>query len=220
VIRLAMATDAPPLDPGRDEAYDWLVRELSKPEYEAAKPSLIDRIAQAIMDWFSSLMVPQPGQLSAWVPVIVVVLVIAGVITAIALWGVPRRRRAARDAGTLFGDDDTRTAAELRKHARDAAERGDWDSALLDGFRALARGLAERTVVSILPGTTASGVAESARSAFPSHAAALRRAASDFDSVRYLDEHAGREHYEAVASLDHELSRTEPRFAEPELVAP
>lgn len=211
--------DSPPLNPGRDEAYDWLVRELSKPEYTAAKPSLIDRIATAIKEWFLSLVVPSGGTFAAWVPVIIVVLVVAAVVAAILIWGVPRRNRTRRQTAALFGDDDTRTAQELRAHARQAAQTEDWETAVLEIFRALARGLDERTLVTVLPGTTAGGFASSAASTFPSHAERLRSAASDFDSVRYLDARATAEQYETIARLDAEIASTTPRIQNVEVGA-
>ncbi|QPZ37305.1 DUF4129 domain-containing protein [Paramicrobacterium chengjingii] len=218
MIGIVPLDDSPPLNPGRDEAYDWLVRELSKPEYTAAKPSLIDRIAAAIKEWFLSLVVPGSGTFAAWVPVIIVVLVVAAVVAAILIWGVPRRNRARRQAAALFGDDDTRTARELRAHARQAAQTGDWETAVLEIFRALARGLDERTLVTVLPGTTAGGFASAAASTFPAHAERLRSAASDFDSVRYLDGRATTEQYETIARLDAEISSTTPHLQNVEVV--
>ncbi|WP_166981103.1 DUF4129 domain-containing protein [Paramicrobacterium fandaimingii] len=220
MIGILPLDDTPPLHPGRDEAYDWLVRELSKPEYTAAQPSLIDRIASAVREWFLSLVVPGDGTFAAWVPVIIVVLIAAAVVAAILIWGVPRRNRAGRNTAALFGDDDTRTAHELRTHARQAAQAGDWETAVLEIFRALARGLDERTLVTVLPGTTAGGFASAAASAFPPHAARLRSAASVFDSVRYLEGGATAEQYEALAALDGELAHATPRIHDAEVATP
>ncbi|GAB2520492.1 DUF4129 domain-containing protein [Paramicrobacterium agarici] len=209
--------DAPPLTPGRDEAYDWLVRELSKPEYTAAQPSLIDRIAAAIRDWFLSLVVPGDGTFAAWIPVLVVLVIAAAIVAAIMIWGVPRRNRSSQRPPALFGDDDTRSARDLRAAARDAAQAREWDIATLEAFRALARGLDERTVVTVLPGTTARSFAASASAAFPTRAESLHAAASDFDSVRYLQGHASREQYEAIAALDAEITELKPARTTPEV---
>lgn len=206
--------DTPPLDPDREQAYDWLVRELSKPEYTSAQPSLLDRIAQAIGDWLNSLLVPGDGTLAAWIPVIIVLVVVAAVIAAVLIWGMPRRNRASARAGQLFGDDDTRTASELRRHAREAAGREDWDAAVLDVFRALARGLSERTIIELTPGTTARGVAAGASASFPDAAAELRDAASAFDKVRYLDVHADRRQYEQLTALDGRVQQLTPQRSE------
>ncbi|SEC01876.1 protein of unknown function [Paramicrobacterium humi] len=211
--------DQPPLDPDRQQAYDWLVRELSNPEYTAAQPTLLDRIAQAIREWLNSLLVPGDGTLAAWVPVIIVLLVVAAVVTALVIWGMPRRNRAAANTVGLFGDDDVRTARELRQHARDEAARADWESAVLDAFRGLTRGLAERTIVVVDPGTTANGVARQAADAFPAEADGLRLAASVFDQVRYLDVPAGREQYAQIAELDGRVQALAPRMPEAEVRA-
>lgn len=219
MIGILPCNDFPPLNPGRDEAYDWLVRELSKPEYTAAKPSLIDRIASAIKDWFLSLVVPGDATFAAWVPVIIVLLVVAAIVAAILIWGVPRRNRAGHQTAALFGDADTRTAQELRARARQAAQASDWENAVLEMFRAVARGLDERTLVTVLPGTTAGGFASAAATAFPSYKVRLRSAASDFDSVRYLDGRATADQYEKVAALDAEIARTAPRISDVEVVS-
>lgn len=212
--------DVPPLTPDRDEAYDWLVRELSKPEYTAAQPTLIDRIASALRDWFMSLVSPGDGTFAAWVPVIIVVLVIAAIVSAILIWGVPRRNRTGERTAPLFGESDTRTARELRDAASAAARAEDWDTAVLEAFRALARGLDERTIITVLPGTTASGCARAASAAFPASAVGLRAAASDFDAVRYLDGHMTRRQYEAIAALDDSISRAAPERRDAEVIAP
>ena len=39
-----------PVDPEPPEARQWLVDELSKPQYQAAKPTLFDQIAKAISE--------------------------------------------------------------------------------------------------------------------------------------------------------------------------
>ena len=44
-----------PVDPDAPEARDWLVRELANPEYEAARPTWFDLLAQRVVEWFESL---------------------------------------------------------------------------------------------------------------------------------------------------------------------
>ena len=53
-------------------------------------------------------------------------------------------------------------------------------------FRAVARSLGERGILTTSPGTTAHAFGERASAVFPGHAAGLRDAARAFDAVRYL----------------------------------
>ena len=41
--------DTPPLDPSGDEAQQWVLEELAKQDYQAAKPTLWDRISKAFL---------------------------------------------------------------------------------------------------------------------------------------------------------------------------
>ena len=72
-------------------------------------------------------------------------------------------------------------------------------------FRALARGLSERTIVTTNPGTTAHGFARQAATAFPDAAARLASAADDFDRVRYLGATGTAEQWTAICDLEREL---------------
>jgi hypothetical protein len=113
-------------------------------------------------------------------------------------------------AGGLFGEDDRRTADELRRSSAAAFAAGDWSTAVLERFRGLARGLDERTVLTVFPGTTADGFARRAAQAFPGETGDLGSAAAVFDDVRYAGRAATREEAEAVAALDDRLAAARP----------
>src|SRR5690606_15735646 len=127
-------------------------------------------------------------------------------------FGRPALSRRSRVTGELFGDEDARDAAAMRRAAERSASAGLWNDAVTDMFRAIARGLAERTVVTTLPGTTAQDFAERASRAFPEHRAALTASADDFDSVRYLERDATRSEYERVAALESALRTARPKL--------
>jgi hypothetical protein len=112
--------------------------------------------------------------------------------------------------GSLFGDDDDRDAATMRAAASAAAARGDHTLAIAELYRAIARDLAERTVLTVSPGTTAHGFAARAGRAFPACAADLESASTAFDGVRYLDAVGTREQYEQVVALDATIRATRP----------
>lgn len=203
-----------PVDPSAPDARELLLRELADPEYQAAQPTLLDLIGQAIAEWLQSLVAPTDGSLDGLIPLVIVVLVAVGIVVAFLVWGVPRRNRRSRADDGLFGADERRSAAQLRTDAAAAAARGDHTAAALDAFRALARGLQERTVVTMLPGTTAHEFAGQASAAFPDLSPAVIAAADGFDSVRYAGAAGTPELYRSIVDLDASLSRRSPVFAD------
>lgn len=201
---------AVPVDPDAPTAQDWLITELSKAVYQAAKPTLFDRIAKAISDWLNSLQfgaVQGPPALGLGV---VVVLVALALVVAFLIFGVPRLNRRSSLSASVFGDDDARTAARMRQDAAAAASRGDYSTAVVEMFRAIARGLAERTVVTTTPGTTARDFAVQAGVAFPPVAERLVQAARAFDEVRYLNRVGSSEQFDLVAALEADLRAARP----------
>ncbi len=190
-----------------------MINELSKPQYQAAKPTLFDQIAKAIGDWFGSL---QFGDVQG-PPVfgfgLIIGLVVAALVVAFVIFGVPRLNRRSSVTGVLFGDNDVRSAADMRADAAAAASRGDYATAIAELFRAIARGLSERAIVSVSPGTTARGFAAAAASAFPRFDARLLTAAVAFDEVRYLGMAGSVDAYDAIVGLESELRAVRPADA-------
>lgn len=211
-----ITTGAPlevPVDPEPPEATEWLIDELAKPVYQAAQPTLFDRIAQAVGDWLNSLQfgsVEGPPALGLG---FVVVLVAAALVVAFLIFGMPRLNRRSTVAGALFGDDDDRTAARIRQDAEAAGRRGDFGTAIAEMFRAIARGLAERAIVGTSPGTTARDFAARAGLVFPALAERLRESAVTFDDVRYLGRAGSDEQYRAIAALESDVRAARPNFA-------
>lgn len=203
-----------PVDPDAPQARQWLLDELAKPEYQAAKPTPLDLLAKAVQDWFNSLQLPQGPGGTGVLAVIGLVLLIAVIVVALLVYGAPRRARARRGAGGVFAGEDVRSASELRRAAAAAAAAGQWDAAVCDRFRGMARSLHERTVVMLLPGTTAGEVASAGSRAFPAWQGRLADAARIFDRVRYLGHAASAADYEAIAALDDALGGARPAHAE------
>lgn len=205
---------AAPVEPEADEARELIIRELSKPEYREAQPTWLDRIAAGFLEWLGSLefSISEGGE---GLGLLLVALVVAAVlVAAFFIFGRPALSRRSRVTGVLFGDDDDRDATTLRRDAERHASAGRWDEALLDMFRSIARGLAERTIVMSLPGTTAQDFAQRAGLPFADHALALRASADDFDAVRYLGQDGTREQFERVAALEGRLRAARPELAE------
>jgi len=205
VSALTFLLSSVPVDPDGPQGQEWLRDELAKPEYEAAKPNWFDRLSQAIFEWIAGLGGDGDGGPPGAGLLIILAIVAVVVIVAFLIFGLPRINRRSRVTGTLFGDDDSRTAAMMRKAAEDAARRDDYALAIAEMFRSIARGLAERTVLTTSPGTTAHDFAARAGTAFAEHTIALDAAAIAFDEVRYLGRDGTAEQYAAVAALETEL---------------
>jgi len=196
-----------PVDPDVEQAKDWLIQELSGPQYQAARPTLFDLIAQAFWDWLSSLQIGTVQGPPAFGLGIILVLVVGAIVVAFLVFGVPKLNRRSSVTGALFGEDDERDSAAMRRDAEAAAARSDWSTAIAEMFRAVARGLAERGVLSTTPGTTASGFASRATEALPTLGDGFAASARAFDDVRYLGRDGTREQYEQVSSLEADVRR-------------
>ncbi len=204
VIARAAPGDAP-LDPDAEQARDWVLRELSDPAYAAAQPTWWDLLTRSVWDWLQSLTVPGGDGVPTLAIAVLGGVIAAAIVVALLVFGVPRVNRRSARAGALFGEDDPRDARTLRRASERAAAEGRWADATADAFRAVARGLAERTLVTTMPGTTAHAFGRDAGAVFPDEAGALARAADDFDAVRYLGAPGSREAYERIAALDGRL---------------
>lgn len=194
-----------PVDPDADQARDWILNELSDPRYESAKPTWFDQLSSAFFEWLMSLVDSGAGGPSGLLLVILAVVVAAALVAAFLVFGMPALNRRSKVSGELFGRDDVRTAEQMRQAADAAASAGNWAVAIEEAYRAVARGLAERTILATTPGTTAHGFSQRAAAAFPLLSDDLAAAADSFDRVRYLDRPGTEEEYRAVAALELEL---------------
>ena len=206
-------TPRAPVAPDADEAREWLLRELAEPEYRAAEPNWFDRLSAAVWEWLTGLLDGGTGGPPAIVWVVVILIAIAAIIAAYVIFGPPRANRRSAVTGALFGEDDERGAAEMRRAAEQAAAGADWALATEEMFRAIARGLAERAVLTASPGTTARGFSARAAGYFPDLDAALNDAAAAFDDVRYLDRPGAEASYRLVAELEAGIRSRTPDFA-------
>lgn len=215
VALAAVPLAAIPLVPDGDGARELAQQELAKPEYQAAKPTLIDQWAQAVADWLGRLLTAQNGvALGPWAAVVIAVVLAAALVAVLVIWGRPRRSRARATGSVLLGAVDDRTAAQLRTDAERAARDEHWAQAVVLRYRALARGLIERDLIAPAPGATAQTIAREATSPFPEEAEPLHDAAVAFDDVRYLGRPGDAALYRRVADIDEQLSRQRPRLLE------
>lgn len=211
---------ATPLVPDADQARQWLEDELSKPEYQAAQPTAFDVAMQAIRDWFAELLAGATGVPGPVFTLIVVGVVAALVVVAFLVFGLPRLRRARSTTVPLFDDGDLRDLSALRRAAAAAAAAGDWPLAIEERFRAIVRGLVDRDLVQVHPGTTARGFADSTTTRFPDYAAELRAAATGFEGVRYLGRAGDAADYERSTDLEVRLSQARSHADAPAAASP
>lgn len=199
-----------PVDPTGDEARRWILEELSDPRYQAAQPTWWDLLSQAFWDWLTSLDLSGAGFLQGPLLAIVVLVIVAAIVAAFLIFGVPRLRRRSSVGGALFGADEDRTSDQLRAAARSAAASGDWALAIEELFRCLARVMSERVLVSTDPGTTATGFARRAGVVFPAFADRLAAGAGVFDRVRYLGGQGTEAEYRELVALEDEARTARP----------
>jgi hypothetical protein len=207
-ILSALPADVP-VDPDGPEARRGLLEELSKSAYQSAQPSPFDQLVTAIEDWINSLInglgsvqVPGIGNLLG---LVAVAIAVALLVVAFLIFGLPRISRRSTAGGSLFAEHDVRDAAQLRRDAERAAAAGDYTLAITELFRALARGLDERTLVSTFPGSTATDLAVQAGEVFPDAASGLSTAAASFNGVRYLGATGTAAQWEQLVELEREL---------------
>ncbi|WP_205827265.1 DUF4129 domain-containing protein [Microbacterium excoecariae] len=206
----------------RDDAREWAEQELADPVYREAEPTLFDRVAQAIGEFVQSLFSPNVAGTgwSPWWTVLAIALVAVAVLLAFWIWGLPRGERGGQVPGpaALF-DGDARPAAELRREAAAARSHGDFDTAVLAGYRALARGLGERGLVEERPGETAQAFCPRAQGFFARERSALQAATDAFDDVRYLRRAGTRAQADRIAELDARIQAARPDRAPDEAFA-
>ena len=178
---LIAAADAP-ATPGAQEAREAAEAELAKPAYHPV-PNLLDRLWR----WLVEHLDPTTA-IPGIPPLLSGLIVLLVLVTCIVLLVVLLRRfrpvgRSRRASGRLF--DDERDARALARAADAAAERGDWDTAVVERFRAIIRSLDERGLIEDYPGMTAHEAAALGSGALEALGEELTRAAALFDAVRY-----------------------------------
>ena len=191
------------LDPTPPEARDWLERELHGSDYQS--PWLASAI-RWIVDLLNNI-IHGVGRLS---PVIAVL--VALVVVAFLVWVLPKVRRESvvSRADHAVLEDLTITARTYRDRAAEALRDGRYDDAVLDGFRAIAKDMSDRTLLDDAPGRTAHEASLALATCFPDHAGRLAQAADLFDAVRYGHRRATEDQAGQVQHLDAELVTTRP----------
>ncbi len=202
-----------PVDPDDEQARRWLEDELGRGD-ESYEPAEAPGWWQDFLAWIDSLLsglqapeTPTPAfETGQTVGIVIgIILVVALLVVAFAIFGLPRLRKRSKVTGDLFGEDDDRSALQLRTAAQQAADAGDFTSAVIELFRSLARDLAERGIVVTFPGTTARDFGRRTGLVFPPMADRLAEAAVVFDDLRYLGGVGTLDEWRRMSALDAEL---------------
>lgn len=189
------------IDIDRDAAHDAAQRELNKPIYP--RGSLIDQLLRWLDDLIFKIMQGGASVPGGWLTIgVLVLLLVAAVVVAIRV--ARRTMRTGRGQGGLFGSVEM-SAEQHRSAAEQAAARGDWAVAIRHRLRAVARQLEESSVLSTVPGRTATELARDAGQAIPGLSGELRRAAVIFNDVTYGELPGTEPAYRLVADLDDQL---------------
>lgn len=181
----ALAPYAVRPEPG--EARRWLARELANPVYH--QESWLERIAR----WIDRALARTVATASGYSLLTIAAASLALVVLAIALMLLISRAR--RDGGSHRGLGEVLplervSASEHLREARAAYDRGDHDTALVEGFRALVMAQIEAGQIDDAPGATAGELAAQLSRVRPELADEVEQTAHDFDAVAYGDQAA------------------------------
>ena len=196
------------LDPSPAEARKWLSDELQGADYhnpwlESSLRWMLDQVTK-LLDGANKL---ANGGLS-----LVVTVLMALVTMALLVWVLPKVRRervVAHPDGAVIVDP-TITAGAYRDLAARALAAGHYDAAVLEGFRAIARDMSDRTLLDDAPGLTAHEVSLELSRPFPDFAGRLAASANLFDAVRYGHRSATNDGAAQVLRLDSDLAKARP----------
>jgi hypothetical protein len=167
---------------------------------------------QRIVNWLEHLPTNAgsvvPG---GWFGLIALAVLAVLAVSLVYYWVRPTRTRRAQTESVL--DSTSMSAREYRRSAERLADAGDYAGAIVDGVRAIAADLEERSILPPRPGRTAGELAEEASRELPSHASDLRTVMRLFADVRYGDKEGSLAGYQLVSRVDKEVSAARPTAA-------
>ena len=192
----------PTIDVDRDAAHEAAEHELSKPIYP--KASLTERVTEWINELLYRIVAEGSSVPGGWFTISVLLILLA-IAVAAAVRIARRTMRTNRGADyTLFGSHEL-SAAEHRTTAEQYAAGGNWAAAIRHRLRAVARQLEQSSVLTPIPGRTATELARDAGKVVPDLAAELLRAADAFNDVTYGERPGTESAYRMIADLDDHL---------------
>ena len=187
--------------PGRDVARELARVELQRREYAAAKPPLLTRVVNYLMEKLNEL-INQAGQHlpGGTKSLVLLVVLLLALTTVLVLRLRPTTTSRSLDGG--FDAGRLLSAPEHRRLADEAAAQGRYADAVRERLRAVVRELEARGVLDSRPGRTAGEVARDAGAAVPLLTGPLQRAALTFDQIWYGQRPADAAAYAELVQVD------------------
>lgn len=207
VVAAALVPGSTPVDLTREQAQRAAELELADPAYQAAKPGLLQRGIQWLIEQVEELAQQAadaaPG---GWLGILGLALAI---VTAVLF--VRWRLGPVRGSAVVrFEVDPQVSAAQYRSRAEQDAAAGRWGQAVSQRMQALVRTGQERGLIDGHPGWTADEVATSIGGQVPGCADALAAAARTFDEIRYGGRPGSATTYRIVAGAEESLLAAKP----------
>lgn len=169
----------------RDGAARAAARELSKAIYHRDSDSLPVRVLHAIGRFIDHLLNTAAGHTPGGGLGSVILLGIIAAAVGMVIWRVGLPARSNPAPAILPTGTAVESASEHRLRSIHAADRRDWNVAVVERTRAVARELEERGVLDPRAGRTATELASDAAVRLPAAAVALSDAARTFNAVAY-----------------------------------
>lgn len=179
-----LAAPPPPPEHTPEEVHRTVDEVLSRSEYLAEQPSLLERaiswVEARITEVLTALLNSSAG---SWVGVAVFVVIVLAVV-ALAVW---LARGVTPDPGgpDAAGDQPGRVPEAWLADAERLEASGDWLRGLRCRYRALVAALAARGVVEEVPGTTTGAYLRQVRTNAPAAATAFATATELFERAWY-----------------------------------
>lgn len=192
--------------PGREEAREAARHELEKRAYDEARPPLLTRLVQWLLDKLQRLLDSSASLPGGRVGGLLLVLLVAFLVTVVVVRLRPSRSEQRR--ADLFGSGHLLTSDEHRGLADAAAVAGDFAAAVRERLRAVVRLLEERGLLDPRPGRTAAEVTLEAGRVVPSLIEPLRRGATAFEQIWYGGQVADASAYAVLVEVDRLVQQT------------
>jgi hypothetical protein len=175
------------VNPDANEAQQWIRSELADPAYQDKRS-----FGQRLLDWLAGVFdglqpdMPDPNALKvpSWVLVLGAAIVLGGIAFLVSRLRAEKAAADEHESRAVLGDLDL-GADEFRDRGLAALRDGRWGVAIIELTRALARGAADRTLLTDAPSLTAHEIGAQLAPVFPEHEPPIRRTMDLFDAVRY-----------------------------------
>jgi hypothetical protein len=195
----------------RKGAADDARHELNRSVYDDAKPPLLNRILDKIIDFVRDLLDRASGATPGGGLGLLALILLIAVAIVVAVRLGPLRRPQTTSSG--LDVPVAVTADQLRSESDRLAAAQQFSEAVRARLRAVVRLLEDRTLIEPRPGRTAYEVARDAGSVAPPLRPALESAAATFSEIWYGGRPGTADDYREMVELDDAVRRHRPSSA-------